>query len=135
MNAATYSKFLDDNFMPYYNALPQNTKKKIVFMHDNAPSHAAHLTIEHLADKGFRGKRLMQWPPQSPDLNPIENYWAAIKMILYANGKQYKNNDELWTALLDSFRKVDRNLAERLTKSVDNRLVKLFERKGKYINY
>ncbi len=104
-------------------------------MHDNAPSHAASFTNDYLSQKGIQGKKLMKWPPQSPDLNPIENYWAVLKSILYANGKQYSNNNELWAAVLASFRKIERGLAEKLIKSVDNRLAKLFEKKGKYINY
>ena len=32
------------------------------------------------------GKRLMNRPANSPDLNPIENFWAIVKAKLYEGG-------------------------------------------------
>jgi len=135
MDSQGYTDFLTRHFLPYHSALPQSTKKKTIFMHDNAPSHASRHTERFLKTNGFTGNRLMTWPPQSPDLNPIENYWGALKQLLYANGKQYDNNEQLWQGILDAFRKIEPGLIGKLTKSVDHRLMKLFERKGRYINY
>lgn len=41
----------------------------LIFMQDNAPGHAAAITIEDLRERGID---IVQWPPFSPDLNPIE---------------------------------------------------------------
>jgi len=41
-----------------------------VFMQDNAPCHKANSILEFLEENHVP---IMQWPPQSPDLNPIEN--------------------------------------------------------------
>ena len=42
MNAQSYTRFLQDNFIPWYHKQrPVSFKKKIIFMQDNAPSHAA----------------------------------------------------------------------------------------------
>lgn len=45
-------------------------------MLDNASFHKSQKTKE-LIEK--RGARLLFLPPYSPDLNPIENYWALLK--------------------------------------------------------
>jgi transposase len=45
-------------------------------MHDNAPIHTSKLIKDFFAENGIEP---MIWPPQSPDLNPIENLLADLK--------------------------------------------------------
>ena len=47
MCAKSYVDFLQ-NFLPWYKKQPLELKRKMIFMHDNAPSHAAHYTREVL---------------------------------------------------------------------------------------
>jgi transposase len=51
-----------------------------IFMHDNAPIHTAHLIRDFL--NAYRID-VMDWPPYSLDLNPIENLWALLKAEMY----------------------------------------------------
>ena len=99
LNSETYSKFLDDHFFKWYKKQPRKFKQNIIFMHDNAPAHASKFTRAFLQSKGISDSKIMNWPPQSPDLNPIENLWAVIKMRLYPDAKQYRSKNELWDAI------------------------------------
>ena len=92
---AVVYKILQDNFIPWYRKQrPVSFKKKIIFMQDNAPSHAARYTIAFLEKLGFKDEKLMIWPPASPDRNPTENYWSILKRHTYSGGKQYNSKDD-----------------------------------------
>ncbi len=66
--------------------LPVLKKGQVVIM-DNCSIHKS-LKVKELIESV--GCRLIYLPPYSPDLNPIENYWAVMKK----NIKKIRNNFE-----------------------------------------
>ena len=135
MDSTGYTRLLNDRFMPYVNSMTRHERSRVIFMQDNAPSHASRHTKQFLADNGFVGNRLMEWPSSSPDINPIENYWSVFKAKLYQSGRQFSNNDQLWQAITDTFAAMDRGLIATLTKSMNNRVIEIFKRNGNYISH
>ena len=89
LSADTSCAFLENSLEPWLDNLSLVRLKKIIFMHDNALSHAAKTTTQFLTLFGFVTKTLIVWPPKPPDLNPIENLWSIMKRHVYASGKQY----------------------------------------------
>ena len=103
-------------------------------MHGNAPSNASRYTRDFLASKGFKDAKLMVWPPASPDVNPIENLWPIVKRKLYEAGKQYHGKNELKEAIKECCKTISLETIKNLTNSMDEKLVKILERSGGYIN-
>ncbi|KAJ4432934.1 hypothetical protein ANN_15191 [Periplaneta americana] len=47
----------------------------------------------------------VDWPPNSPDMNPFQNLWAAVKRILRSNWAEQppvRTPEELWDRVLDA---------------------------------
>lgn len=65
-----------------------------VLVHDNAPCHSAQSVKNWLHEEDVENLHV---PPLSPDLNPIEHIWAAMKLRL--RGKTFVSKDELWNEL------------------------------------
>lgn len=71
LNAARYrEEILRQVMLPHIRA-----NGPMVFMQDNAPPHTARETMRFLQGNNVR---VLDWPPRSPDLNPIENIWDEV---------------------------------------------------------
>ena len=72
MNSARYQDMLTEKLLPIFEARKMNW-----FLQDSAPCHASKSTREFLSNNHIR---VLPWPGNSPDLNPIENLWLQMKL-------------------------------------------------------
>ena len=78
MKATDYIEILNDSLLTSFEKFDFSLNESS-FMQDNDPKHKAKITMTWLTNKGIK---MLDWPPNSPDLNPIENLWQVIKRKL-----------------------------------------------------
>ena len=103
------------------------------FMQDRASVHKAQGTTTWLRNKGIRMFNGGIWPPNSPDMNPIEHVWPMVSRQLI--GQVFPDRDALWAALETAFRNVTPEQIMRLYASMPNRLDTLCKARGGHIRY
>lgn len=74
VNAAEYGNLLLKEFLPAGNKL-YDGPSSWTFMQDGAAAHTAKSNLELL---GHSQVEVLDWPANSPDLNPIENAWSLV---------------------------------------------------------
>jgi DDE superfamily endonuclease len=60
--------------------MPRIWELSRIFMQDNAKIHTAKIIKKRFKDKSIQ---LIEWPPYSFDLNPIEHLWAVLKQWIH----------------------------------------------------
>jgi transposase len=74
MNSECYEKVLEDHLLP-----SMLMHRSEYFLQDRAPCHASKKIKTFLETNNIK---TIDWPGNSPDLNPIENCWNHMKNMM-----------------------------------------------------
>lgn len=101
-----------------------------IFQQDNAPCHTSKYTREFFE---FNNIDVMQWPAQSPDLNPIENLWSYVEKEL--RKVVIKNKSQLIDKINEIWKNTPKSYIQKLYKSIPKRIEMVIRNKGGHIPY
>lgn len=127
MDKDTYLEVLNENALSCGERL---IGESFIFQQDNAPCHKAKIITNFLKEKGVF---TLEWPPQSPDLNIIENVWAYIKRNRDSSLQRTRQDTVIEIKALWNDIPID--FIQALVNSVQRRLQKVIKARGGYIFY
>jgi len=131
MNSEIYCQVLEEDFLEtlnWYNI----DKREIIFQQDNDPKHTSKLTKDWLNNNNIN---VLEWPAQSPDLNPIEHIWGEVKYQLRKFNEQITNKEDLWDKLQDIWNNIEEEKCIKLIETMPKRINDVIKAKGGYTKW
>lgn len=136
ITSAEYRDVLKTTLLPGGDRLLRGTSRRPwVLQQDNDPSHRTAPNAITTWNRSHTAtcQLLVDWPPNSPDLNPIENVWGWVDGKVQQLG--CKTFDEFKTAVLDTLQSVPAAYLTSLYDSMPRRMAKVIERSGDKTGY
>lgn len=98
-----------------------------LFQQDNDPKHTAKTVQKYLASKTTLFT-VLDWPSQSPDLNPIENLWCLLDKKV--KDRDCKNENELFEVLKKGWEDLSVDVLGSLVESMPRKCQAVIDSKG-----
>ncbi len=128
VNAAIYQKILEHFILPSADKLYGDAD--FIFQQDLAPAHTAKGTKSWFNDHGVT---VLDWPANSPDLNPIENLWGIVKRKM--RDTRPKNADDLKATVKETWASIPPQQCHKLITSMPPRIEAVIKAKGAPTKY
>ena len=131
MNADQYVSILEDNLLP---SLEESGffVEDVIFQQDNDSKHTSKKATKWFEDNDIN---VLDWAPQSPDINPIEHLWQHIKRRLGEYSIMPKGVWEIWERVAEVWNEIPPEVCQNLIESMPRRLEAVIKAKGGHTKY
>lgn len=130
----SYYEMMRDYVLP---SLEDQFGKDFEWMQDNAPIHKSENLKRYSGQtvKGLlndRGITLVNWPPNSPDLNPVEHVWTLLNRLVKRKMRKWlpKNKQQMWRLIKNCWTHVKNEHVVRIYDSFMARLLVVKANRG-----
>ncbi|KAL7285245.1 hypothetical protein ACG7TL_000339 [Trametes sanguinea] len=131
MDADLYVEIIEDELLNSLYHWDYNVDD-VTFQQDNDPKHTSKKAKRCFAKHKIE---VMEWPPQSPDLNPIEHLWVALKQRLAAYEHPPMSMRELWERVQVEWEDISERECRNLVESMPSRIQAVLKAEGGYTKY
>ena len=109
--------------------IPEND---LIFQQDNDPKHTSRTAQVWFDEQGIK---LLDWPAQSPDLNPIEHTWNHLKRCLSGYENAPTGVHQLWERVVEQWKKISVEQCQKWIESMPRRIEAVIKAKGAHTKY
>lgn len=132
MDSAKYIEVLDENLVDEFNYAKDTYSGAWRLMQDNAPCHTSKSVKAFLRERGIK---FIDWPPYSPDLNPIENIWHWMKTVLETEYPVCVSAEEIEARFHEIWATITPEMCQAYCGEYERRLQAVIAANGGYTKY
>ena len=126
INSQYYCHTLLSAMLPEMNEIGEND---YIFMQDGARAHTSKYSLQFLRDNTPELLEPEMWPPNSPDLNPMDyGIWGVMEAKM--DFEKINNLDELKRAIVEAWNSISQETIDKIIGSFRKRLRHVILEKG-----
>jgi hypothetical protein len=95
-------------------------------MVDGTQIHTANVTKSWMEELGLK---MLNWPPNGPHLNPLENLWMIYKDWIQSMNRP-KNKNQMWDAVSVAWESIPMEILQKLVVSMPNHMQAVIATEG-----
>jgi hypothetical protein len=131
VRAPDYQQIVNDGLLP----LIQRDFRRggYLFQQDGATPHTTRSTQTWLQNHNITQIPPSDWPPNSPDLNPLENVWGILQSEM--DKTQITTREKYWKFLKTKWDEFPKSTLKDIIESMPRRLKEVIKKKGEATQY
>ena len=111
-----------------------SSNRHMTFVRDGAPAHAVKATQAWCKRNLPNFIEKTSWPPNSPDINPVENLWSIMDEVVYKDPTP-KTMKDLKRRLKQAWKNIPLSTLHDLSHSMPQRLQNVIKNKGGHARF